>query len=64
MQRFEAIDIIAITVIAGGFLLTAFKLDGTISNILIMVVAYYFGKKTSGIIHIDKAQKNYETRNN
>ena len=45
MSKFEPIDVIAIITVLGGFILTAFHLDGTISNVLIMVTSFYFGSK-------------------
>lgn len=46
------VDIIALVVIIGGMILTAYGHNGTISNILIMVTAYYFGKRSSAVIQV------------
>ena len=53
IDKFEPIDVIAMVIILGGMLLTANGYNGTISNILIMVSAYYFGKRSSGVIHVE-----------
>lgn len=46
----KAIDFIAAVVIIGSFILTGLGVNGFVSAICIMVVSYYFGKKSSGII--------------
>lgn len=50
MHDIKPIDIIAAITIIGGYILYLFTDDGLVGNILIMVTAYYFGKKSSGII--------------
>lgn len=45
-QPFNPIDVIAVVLIVGCLSLVYFREDPIVSSILIMVVAYYFGKKT------------------
>ena len=55
---FQPIDVIAVVVIIGASVLLFFKSDPIVSSILVMVVAYYFGKKT-GVLPYD-----FQLRNN
>jgi hypothetical protein len=47
--KIEPIDIIAVVIIIGALWLKYCGADGVVSSTLIMVVAYYFGKK-SGVL--------------
>ena len=53
-DKLEPIDIIAIIILISGFILIAMGVDHAVSGIIIMVVSYYFGKKSSGIIKLPK----------
>ena len=59
MKDLEPIDVIALLVIGGGLILTAYGINHTVSGILIMVVSYYFGKKSSGILRLEDGHPDY-----
>jgi len=45
IKRFQPIDVIAVVVITGGFILKFNGFNGTVSGILVTIVAFYFGKR-------------------
>ena len=49
LYKFEPVDIIAVIIIIGAFLLMFFHRDGVVAATLAMIVGYYFGKKASHI---------------
>jgi len=49
MIEFNAIDIVALTVIVGGLILIGLGVNGIVGGLLVSVVAYYFGKRASSL---------------
>ena len=47
MQKMKPTDILALIVIIGSFILIGLGHDGIINSVLMAVVAFYFGIKTS-----------------
>jgi hypothetical protein len=45
LKSFDATDLIALTIITGGFGLMAYHVDTVVGGIVIMVVTFYFGNK-------------------
>lgn len=45
LEKLQPIDVIALVVMVGGFLLKFAGIDGTVGTMLMLVVAFYFGKK-------------------
>lgn len=45
IKNFKPVDYIAVIIMIGGLILKFYGADGVVSSIMIMVVAYYFGKK-------------------
>ncbi len=54
--KIEPIDIIATIIIIGALILKFTGADGVVSSTLVMVVAYYFGKK-AGVLPYDLQHK-------
>ena len=57
MAKFEPIDVIALTIIVSCFILVYFGINSIVSGVLIMVCAYYFGKRSSGVVHLTKSNE-------
>jgi len=47
LERMKATDVLAIIVIVGSFILIGLGHDGVISSVLMAVVAFYFGVKST-----------------
>lgn len=47
LDRMKPTDILALTVIIGSFVLIGLGHDGVINSVLMAVVAFYFGIKTT-----------------
>lgn len=47
MQRMKPTDILALIVVIGSFVLIGLGHDGIINSVLMAVVAFYFGIKTT-----------------
>lgn len=47
VDRMKPTDILALTVVIGSFVLIGFGHDGIINSVLMAVVAFYFGIKTT-----------------
>lgn len=47
MQRMKPTDILALIVVIGSFVLIGLGHDGVINSVLMAVIAFYFGIKTT-----------------
>ena len=47
LNSFDANDIIALTIIIGGFVLLAMGIDTVVGGVITMVAGFYFGSKTN-----------------
>ena len=47
MERMKPTDILALVVVIGSFVLIALGHDGVINSVLMAVIAFYFGIKTT-----------------
>ena len=45
IQSLDSTDVIAILIIAGGFILMAFHIDTVVGGVITMTAGYYFGRK-------------------